>query len=1051
MSQLGAPISIRRSDWLGRGMSLLAVLVLLLGTVTQLAAPAAAADERLFAATGFRVNADEFWDYFLRRGGVGTFGLPVSREFTLLGSKVQIFQRQVMQRRADGSVGLLNILDPGLMPYTKINAATLPPFDPAVAAGSPTPGTPGYDQTVIPFIRERAPDSWQGKPVRFYQTFLATVGLSDAYPAGGGNAALLPLLALEIWGLPTSQPAFDPANPSFVYLRFQRGVMQFDATTGLTQGVLLADYLKAILTGDNLPADLDREARTSPFYKQYHKTAYRGLNRPDALSGTDLTAAFEPEGTPTRVSASPTAGPSATPNATVEATSIANDKLQISIGIGGADHGKLTVRSADNTTRLWSVPAIGVKNGGRLSLKDDSFSDGATARVVALSDPILGEGKQLEAEFPLKNGGKANLRAALFSGKTYFTYQLGVRGLPPDRLATSFRLVDGEGFGWIDVTGAATLLSDEQDLRKEALRAERTLGEVQAGKPLLLNDVERNRAFVLATLDASDHYVAYQARPASGEGIRFFYETVLSAGDQAIDATSPRVLVDLVPAGDQNVVLSGYRRAINSIYPTPKLPDWVRYQWSAAEALGNDLNEANIRRQIDYISSNLADLGPWQVVIESGWLRADDGGRAVDRDRFPSGMRALVDYAHARGVRVTLGVPGPLVEASAGGTLRFTAKPLVERNRDWLITLGDGGRFLFDFRNAGFRAWWSDLVRDVLVGYDADGIRIDGFGDAVSAVVKLNPRPSLQSAELYRLTAEQAWAVKPNAFIEANWYVPPFANPYVHVVRAGDETLAFDRPAPRAGLRQHLDYALYQRIALNQRPHLGDVLSGDGDAVALGYRWIEAGLAVGGLSGLATNLAAMDEAALMQLRHRLVHQRPFEGKTSFSFGISAEAVATEVDGLTYLGFVNRGASRKSISAKLTDFGLQQRPSIVRDVSSGAVFLTDESITTDMPAGSFKLFIVRQDAGWIWSSSSVAGTVSPGVLRYQLRGPTSVAGTLEVAVPTPTRVLLDGQLLPTSGYTYDPAIGILRLTYGHDQPHEVRVEYTSNALLPQRNR
>ena len=36
------------------------------------------------------------------------------------GFKVQIFQRLVLQVQPDGSVGILNLLDPGLMPYAHI-------------------------------------------------------------------------------------------------------------------------------------------------------------------------------------------------------------------------------------------------------------------------------------------------------------------------------------------------------------------------------------------------------------------------------------------------------------------------------------------------------------------------------------------------------------------------------------------------------------------------------------------------------------------------------------------------------------------------------------------------------------------------------------------------------------------------------------------------------------------------------------------------------------------------------------------------------------------
>jgi hypothetical protein len=94
-------------------------------------------DPRFFSQTGFRIDTDAFWNFFQQRGGVRTFGYPVSRTFTLDGFQVQIFQREVMQLQPDGGVQTLNLLDPGLMPYTSINGSTFPAPDPAVEAATP--------------------------------------------------------------------------------------------------------------------------------------------------------------------------------------------------------------------------------------------------------------------------------------------------------------------------------------------------------------------------------------------------------------------------------------------------------------------------------------------------------------------------------------------------------------------------------------------------------------------------------------------------------------------------------------------------------------------------------------------------------------------------------------------------------------------------------------------------------------------------------------------------------------------------------------------------
>jgi virginiamycin B lyase len=257
------------------------------------APPAAPRDQRYFNETGFRIDNNVFWDYFQKRGGVGTFGYPVSRTFTLLGFTTQFFQRGIMQIGPDGSARTMNILDAGLMPYTRINGSTFPSPDPAVQAAAPAPGSADYDVKIQQFIANYAPNQWEGMNVNFYQAFVNTVKLRDAFPDGDGNPALLPLLNLEMWGVPTSRPQRDPNNHNFVYQRFQRGIMHFDRTNGYTQALLLADYLKGIMTGRDLPADLREQAQGSPFYMQYNTSKANWVDRPEQLPGTDLFYAFE--------------------------------------------------------------------------------------------------------------------------------------------------------------------------------------------------------------------------------------------------------------------------------------------------------------------------------------------------------------------------------------------------------------------------------------------------------------------------------------------------------------------------------------------------------------------------------------------------------------------------------------------------------------------------------------------------------------------------------------------------------------------------------------
>jgi hypothetical protein len=182
------------------------------------------------------------------------------------------------------------LLDAGLLPFTKINGSTFPAPDPNVIAATPTPADPAYADKLIQFVQDQAPNTFDGDQVNFGQTFNTTVSTQDAPDA---SESLLPLFDLDIWGAPTSRPARDPSNFNFVYQRFQRGIMHFDKSCGCTQGLLLADYLKSVITGQNLPTDLMAQVQTSRYYRQYDPGKPGSVARPNELPASDLTSAFD--------------------------------------------------------------------------------------------------------------------------------------------------------------------------------------------------------------------------------------------------------------------------------------------------------------------------------------------------------------------------------------------------------------------------------------------------------------------------------------------------------------------------------------------------------------------------------------------------------------------------------------------------------------------------------------------------------------------------------------------------------------------------------------
>jgi IPT/TIG domain-containing protein len=285
----------RIRDWsltVALGVSLLLAAVLGQSTLAGAQPVSPGMDPGFFPATGYRIGSPAVLDYFQRHGGVRTFGYPVSSEFPLLGRRVQIFQRQMLEITPDGTVTPSNILDPDILPITRIDGLTLPAADPDLLGSAPTPASPDYAVQALAFVNLYVPDDWNGLPVNFQSTFLGTVTCADAFGTDPCDQSVLPASALELWGLPTSLPTSDAVNPDFIYQRFQRGIMHFSRTSNRTQGLLLGDWLKRIMIGVDLSPDIDAAVRHSRFFAQYAPSRPLALDRPTDLPDSSLAQAF---------------------------------------------------------------------------------------------------------------------------------------------------------------------------------------------------------------------------------------------------------------------------------------------------------------------------------------------------------------------------------------------------------------------------------------------------------------------------------------------------------------------------------------------------------------------------------------------------------------------------------------------------------------------------------------------------------------------------------------------------------------------------------------
>jgi hypothetical protein len=255
---------------------------------------------RFFAETGFSVADDSIWMYFVRRGGVRTFGAPISRLMLLNGAWVQLFEKGMLQTFEDGRVVSVNLLEAPYLPYEALGDLTVPPVDDALILAAPDPAAPTFAVGAQEFVRENAPEQFESLATRYYATFLSTVLFRDAFWDGRGDPNLIPGFNLEIWGLPTSRPSYhvigpEQIDPARALLRYQRGIMVHDGRTGTTTAAPLGYYLRAILAGDPAQSALAEVAAASPLWAQYDPEALNWVARPEALPETNLVLVFTRE------------------------------------------------------------------------------------------------------------------------------------------------------------------------------------------------------------------------------------------------------------------------------------------------------------------------------------------------------------------------------------------------------------------------------------------------------------------------------------------------------------------------------------------------------------------------------------------------------------------------------------------------------------------------------------------------------------------------------------------------------------------------------------
>ena len=91
--------------------------------------------------------------------------------------------------------------------------------------------------------------------------------------------------------------------------------------------------------------------------------------------------------------------------------------------------------------------------------------------------------------------------------------------------------------------------------------------------------------------------------------------------------------------------------------PKPKLLPTPPMGWNSWNKFGCNVSEQLIRQQADaMVASGMKAAGYTYLVIDDCWQKSRDadGNIQPDPERFPSGMKALADYVHSKGLKFGL-------------------------------------------------------------------------------------------------------------------------------------------------------------------------------------------------------------------------------------------------------------------------------------------------------------------------------------------------------------------------------------------------------------
>ena len=806
-----------------------------------------------------------------------------------------------------------------------------------------------------------------------------------------------------------------------------------------------ADWGNPRLLKSSTTASPDSPELTSALNRRAAQRALGQITDDDLMALGAGTVATLPQGRGRRPASDRPAGQFSPASGRIWLTSA---HVAVSVGTREAAHASLTIIDLDSKRPImWNAGGSVSVAGHRYYLNADTHALGSPPFTLrAVSNPVLGLGTQAELRLQTDDEKwRIDLLVTLYA-KDACVYEIVAVNRETGDPADAYQLFTFDdqqpSLSFADGTLYLTDISLLHNgvVHDDGIARHEPVGD---GEPVLLWDEAHKSGLLMAMLDDTmgQTYFSIETPAGSAQSRWGLRGGARAEGTAQRGMSSGRLYLEVTRTSDIRRVFDNLRSVIAQQNPAPTLPAWVKYQWLSWYIYGMSNDAEAVQRQADYIATHLGDLGRWNALIDAGWYvsegREGSDWRTVDEAKFPGGLHSLVARLHEQKIDVVLYLSVPYLDSRVMEGAWLGLSKIIEEHPDWLRLLGDNGErqsYAFDFSKSAVRDYWAQVMDDFFAIYGVDGIKIDGIGNTEGAIISPDEMDRFgliegvndETMDMYRFFMEHVTQHRPDAYVETGWLTPAFARTYAHVFRYGDELPQFSAPYPKPGMVEHIDYAIFQKQALGLRPNMGAIYD-DPNTSTVNRWWLEAGLALGTEVTLGFDLAGMTPETLSFYRSLLAQYEPFTGTTTYGQGMWPSTFATTRGDTTYLGVLNRTAVTATIPISLAEHGVNtQRPVTMYDVEAGQVTRRGGAFDVALPPQSFRLYIIRQAPGVMWTNSSFTVTTANRSLSVTLKGPDGLPGYAYVRTARPARVTMDGQ--PMNDYSYDAVLGVLSLTY-----------------------